>query len=227
MFQFPKIIDLIAHCSQCVMCQAPRKIEFVVDRVDNLTLDTSVVTDKTIELRLTYTEQIGSEDDLPDGVPVHKVVIPLSVSIDIQNNTFSCRAENFINELGEWVHDTSSLALPFTFNVEAVCTNCRSYVRSKEIYAHTSDASEYMYEFAIDVESFYLVKSNDRYKITYDPDIDFMIVQRLRKVNSNKPGKFKQRFSKMGKPIRLPTFKFDFSDEARVIAKLKTYITFS
>ncbi len=227
MFQFPKINDLITHFSQCVMCQTPREIEFVFDLADNITVDSSVITDKTIELRLTYTEQIGSEDELPDGAPAHKVVIPLAISIDILNNTFSCRAENFVNALGEWVHDTSGLDLAFSFNIEACCMDCRSYVRTEEKYINTSDSSEYLSEFKVDVESFYLVKSDERYKITYDPDVDFMTVQRLRKIKPVKTSKFKQRFARLGKPIHLPRFKFDFSDEARVIAKLKTYITFS
>lgn len=224
MSQFQNLHELILYFSHCVLCNKSRPIEFLFDKVDYLQINNYQLSDTNVKIELKYIERVGFEDDVEDGVPVSKIIIPISIFIDIIKSTYNCEAGNFINEFGIEVEDTSNFNLDISFFIESKCKDCGSYIRSRDVEIETSDSTEYFTQLETDIESFYLIKTSDKYKVTHDPDESFLLVQKLK---ARKSVNWKNRHSKIGKPIRLPLYNFDFSDETKAIVKLKTYITFS
>lgn len=221
MLQFQNLEELITRCLQCHFCKQSRSISIDFGPDEFFQLDSFEHKNNILTLNTIYRYSTVSEEELKDGEPRPHVKYNISFVISTLENKYETNIVGPTTIISDEVFGTQSPNPWPYFFIEGRCQNCESYIVSKDI--SLGFLKKNIQIVSIEKERYLLYKTDTKYKIIYDFDQDLMFVQKvIPKIRKNQT-----IYIKKGKPIKLPLYMFDFTDEVKVISKLKTYITFS
>lgn len=221
MSQFQNLNELIKRCSFCSICQKPRDIGIVFGPEEFFVLDSFINKNEILTLNTIYRYSSIPEEELKDGEPRSHIKYNISFVISTVENSYKLNITGPITEVSNEVFcHQSKNPWPYFF-IEGKCKECSSYITSKDI--NLNFLEERINVVSVEREIFNLCKTDIKYRLIYDFDENIMYAQKI----IPKVRKKYTVYVKKGKSIKLPLYMFDFTDETKVLSKLKTYITFS
>lgn len=131
-----------------------------------------------------------------------------TIHINVVDNTFYIIKQ----------HKSSPDIKELFFYLYSSCVNCDSYTNSADLRIDSTNNK--LLNSSLEQEAFSLSKCKDKYHISINYNINEMLVYRLLK---NKQGLFVTE----DKEFKLPILKLDFSNQKKVVEKIKTLLIFS
>jgi hypothetical protein len=209
MKSFNTVQELWDHCSFCPICQEDCRdvlISVGPDAVFQI-LD-SEKDDSFLDMSCTFTNK--------------KNVYSVQYKINCQDNTFTVDVTD-VQLL------TAAAQLPnkkveeayFYFYLQSSCPKCQCAVTyGSDLELDILDRK--ITNIELEREGFYLLKEIDKFHITTIYDRNIILVSRCQGIEDGDLG-----FEEDDKTITLPMVKLDFTNQAKIVNKIKTLILFS
>lgn len=207
MKSFNTIQELWDYCKYCPICTRNcRQIEVSVGPDLSFILINHQKEDNNLILQCTYKKSDH--------------IYNIDYNINCVDNTFQVGEPRLV-QLGNnsTLNPEQVKRAYFYFFIEGVCGECDCTTTSGvDLEFDVEDGT--ISSIELERENFYLFETDEKYHLTVIHDRNSILISRL---HLNKD----MGYSESSKPIELPMFKLDFSDQAKTIKKIKTLILFS
>lgn len=144
-------------------------------------------------------------------------VYNIDYNINCTDNTFQIGEPKLVQLGSNPISNTEQIINAyFYFFIEGVCGECDNTTASS-VDLEFDDGT--ISNIELERENFYLFETEEKYHLTIVHDQEQILVSRLQSEGMG--------YITNSKPIVLPMFKLDFTDQAKTIKKIKTLILFS
>jgi hypothetical protein len=204
---FNTVEELWDYCLFCPVCQDPdRYLDITVGPDEHFEIEDWEWNDNQLRLNCSFRFDRTYKKSRAGSYGA-------SYLIDCQQNTFKLTTNG-----PDPVIADRAVGFEFFFHIFAKCQKCNySYINTVDLELNGNDHT--ISNIQMDRESAYLIGEKDKYHITLSHDRNVMMVSRCQ----IKDGNLEDEES----VIELPLVNLDFSNHAKVINKIKTFILFS
>jgi hypothetical protein len=217
---FNSLQELWNYCSFCPLC-----------RENCRSIDVSVGPDKQFKIELF--EKSPDSLRIRCGLTIKRNVYIIERQFNCLDNSFTTEVTNVLADSWFGAYDVCPLKNKlldeqrlkdeyFYFYIQSSCKKCgQSSTHGADLELDITDPKiGKVFNIGLELESVYLLKNKDKFHITLSYDRNAMLVSRCYEDEDGD-------FIESDKAIELPLVKLDFSDQNRVIDKIKTLILFS